>query len=157
MLAIVIGSKSDLPIFQEALKLIKELPVKYEFKILSAHRTLDATVAYAKEAEKRGVKVIIAAAGASAALPGVISSCTTLPVIGVPIASTCLQGMDALLSMVQMPKNVPVGVVSIGEAGATNAILLALRIISLQNIEIKNFLERHKEEIRDKVLKEEIF
>ncbi len=152
MISIILGSKSDIPIFNEAINLLKKWNIQYELKILSAHRTLDETITYAKEANKKGIKVIIAAAGASAALPGIIASCTTLPVIGVPIASTCLQGLDSLLSMVQMPKNIPVGVVSIGEAGAINAILFALRIISLNNHSIELLLENYKEEIKNKTL-----
>ena len=154
MLSIIVGSKSDLPIFKDAFALLKEWGVSYELKVLSAHRTLDETIAYAKEADKRGVKIIIAAAGAAAALPGVVASSTLLPVIGVPISSTSLQGLDSLLSMVQMPKNVPVGVVSIGEAGAINAVLLALRILALHNETIKELLLMHKEEIKKKVLQD---
>ena len=154
MLSIIVGSKSDLPIFKDAFALLKEWGVSYELKVLSAHRTLEETIAYAKEADKHGVKIIIAAAGAAAALPGVVASSTLLPVIGVPISSTSLQGLDSLLSMVQMPKNVPVGVVSIGEAGAINAVLLALRILALHNETIKELLLLHKEGIKKKVIQD---
>jgi 5-(carboxyamino)imidazole ribonucleotide mutase len=155
MISIVVGSKSDLPIFKDALALLKEWSVAYELKILSAHRTPEETVAYSKDAEKRGIKIIIAAAGAAAALPGVLASSTLLPVIGVPISATTLQGFDALLSMVQMPKNIPVGVVSIGEAGAINAVLLALRILAIHDKIIKERLLVFKEEIRKKVLQDD--
>lgn len=155
MIAIIAGSKSDKKIFDEALKLLQDWGIDYEFKVLSAHRTLEETIAYAKEAAQKGIKVIIAAAGASAALAGIVATCTNLPVIGVPIPSTCLQGIDSLLSMVQMPKNIPVGVVSIGEAGTVNAVLLALRIIALNNSTIDKLLTEHKEKIRQKVLTEQ--
>jgi 5-(carboxyamino)imidazole ribonucleotide mutase len=155
MISIVVGSKSDLPIFKDALTLLKEWSVAYELKILSAHRTPEETVAYAKDAEKRGIKIIIAAAGAAAALPGVLAASTLLPVIGVPVSATSLQGLDSLLSMVQMPKNMPVGVVSIGEAGAINAVLLALRILALHDKIIKERLFVFKEEIRKKILQDD--
>jgi 5-(carboxyamino)imidazole ribonucleotide mutase len=154
MIAIILGSKSDTPIFNDAIQLLNNWNIDYELKILSAHRTLEETIAYAKEAANKGIKVIIAAAGAAAALPGVITACTNLPVIGVPIASTCLQGMDSLLSMVQMPKNAPVGVVSIGEAGAVNAVLLAVRILALTNSEYYKLLNDYKEKMKNKILSE---
>lgn len=155
MIAIIVGSKTDKKIFDEALKLLQDWKIDYEFRVLSAHRTLEETIAYAKEASQKNIKVIITAAGASAALPGIIAASTNLPVIGIPIPSTCLQGIDSLLSMVQMPKNVPVGVVSIGEAGAVNAVLLALRILALNNSKIEQLLTEHKEKIRQKTLTEQ--
>lgn len=152
MIAIVLGSKSDLPIFNEVIELAKKWDIPVEVKILSAHRTTEETIEYAKNASAKGIEVIIAAAGAAAALPGIIAACTDLPVIGVPISSTTLGGLDALLSMVQMPKGTPVGVVSIGEAGAVNAFLLALRILASRNNSIKEILQNYKENLRKKVL-----
>lgn len=155
MIAIVLGSKSDLPIFNEVINLAKKWNIPFELRILSTHRTIDETIEFAKNASEKGIEVIIAAAGASAALPGIISACTHLPVIGVPISSTTLAGLDALLSMVQMPKGTPVGVVSIGEAGAMNAFLFALRILASKKPELKELLKNYREELKNKILKEQ--
>jgi len=129
--AVVMGSTSDQEVMQPALDTLDELGISYEVMVLSAHRTPDKTRAFAKGAKKKGYKVIIAGAGGAAALPGFIASYTDLPVIGVPIASTSLGGLDALLSMAEMPSGVPVAVMAIGKAGAKNAALLASRILGI--------------------------
>lgn len=128
---IVMGSQSDAEVMLECAKVLEKLEIPFESQVLSAHRNPDLTIAYAKSASQRGLKIIIAGAGAAAALPGMVAACTPLPVIGVPLAGTSLMGMDALLSIVQMPGGVPVATVAIGKAGAKNAAWLALRILAL--------------------------
>ncbi len=150
--AIMMGSKSDLPVMENSAKILKDFGVKYEMKVLSAHRTPKETAEYAEGLRSRGLRVVICGAGASAALSGVVAAHTTLPVIGVPIDATALNGMDALLSTVQMPPGVPVGAVAIGEAGAKNAALLALRILSLQNGSIEKGLEKFKKDQKKAIL-----
>ncbi len=137
---IIMGSKSDLPIMQEAANLLGEFKIPFEIRILSAHRAPDLTLQYAETAAGRGLEIIIAGAGAAAALPGMIAAKTWIPVIGVPLAATSLGGLDALLSIVQMPGGVPVATVAIGAAGAKNAALLAARILALKDEQIKNAL-----------------
>ena len=127
---IIMGSQSDWPVMKEAARLLGELGVDYEARIVSAHRTPDRLVSYAKGAKARGLKVIIAGAGGAAHLPGMLASMTSLPVLGVPVRSSSLSGLDSLLSIVQMPKGVPVGTLAIGEAGAANAGLLAASILA---------------------------
>ena len=129
--AIIMGSQSDWPTMKEAAKILDELGVAHEVKIVSAHRTPDRLWTYGKTAADRGLHVIIAGAGGAAHLPGMIASMTHLPVLGVPVKSKALKGMDSLLSIVQMPAGVPVGTLAIGEAGATNAGLLAASILSI--------------------------
>jgi 5-(carboxyamino)imidazole ribonucleotide mutase len=124
------GSRSDWPTMREAATFLTELGVPHETKVVSAHRTPDRLVKYAKEARGRGLRVIIAGAGGAAHLPGMIASMTTLPVLGVPVRSSALSGLDSLLSIVQMPRGVPVGTLAIGEAGAMNAGVLAASILS---------------------------
>lgn len=131
--SVVMGSDSDLPVMEEALKVLGEFSVPHELYLTSAHRTPERTTAFARGAAKRGVKVIIVGAGAAAHLAGVIAAQTLLPVIGVPINATSLQGLDALLSTVQMPGGIPVATMAIGKAGAKNAALLAVRILALQD------------------------
>ena len=131
--AIVMGSRSDWPTMKKAAGLLRELGVNYEAEVVSAHRTPDRLCAFAKGARDRGIKVIIAGAGGAAHLPGMIASMTTLPVLGVPVKSRALSGQDSLLSIVQMPAGVPVGTLAIGDAGATNAGLLAASILSLSD------------------------
>ena len=131
--AIVMGSRSDWPTMKKAAALLRELGVNYEAQVVSAHRTPDRLSEFAKGARDRGIKVIIAGAGGAAHLPGMIASMTTLPVLGVPVKSKALSGQDSLLSIVQMPAGVPVGTLAIGEAGATNAGLLAASILSLSD------------------------
>ena len=129
--AIVMGSQSDWPTMKAAAEVLDELEVSYEARIVSAHRTPDRMVAFAKGAEGEGISVIIAGAGGAAHLPGMIASMTHLPVLGVPVQSKALSGMDSLLSIVQMPGGIPVGTLAIGEAGAKNAGLLAASILAL--------------------------
>ena len=140
--AIVMGSQSDYSIMRRCEEILKILKIKYETKIISAHRTPDRMFEFAKSAVKNNFVVIIAGAGGSAHLAGMIASMSTLPVIGVPIETKKLKGLDSLLSIVQMPKGVPVGTVAIGENGAFNAGLLAASIISLSEIKIKKNLEK---------------
>ena len=130
-IAIVVGSESDLAYVAAAEKVLKENQTSYEIKVLSAHRKPDETAEFSRKAAGRGVKVIIAAAGLSAALPGFISSHTTLPVIGIPVVTGPLNGVDALLSILQMPSGVPLATVGLGKQGPKNAALLALRILNL--------------------------
>ncbi|HEY6435472.1 MAG TPA: 5-(carboxyamino)imidazole ribonucleotide mutase [Ignavibacteriaceae bacterium] len=139
---IIMGSDSDLPIMEDAVKVLKEFGVGYEVKVLSAHRTPNQHAEYSKTALNRGLKVIIAAAGGAAHLPGVTAAQTILPVIGVPIKGKSLEGMDALLSIVQMPPGIPVATVAIN--GAKNAAILALSIIGVANSDIRDKLIEYK-------------
>ncbi|NWG54239.1 MAG: 5-(carboxyamino)imidazole ribonucleotide mutase [Hydrogenophilaceae bacterium] len=127
------GSASDWETLEHAAKMLAQLGVPYEARIVSAHRTPERMMDYAKTAAARGLKVIIAGAGGAAHLPGMIASLTTLPVLGVPVRATALNGVDSLLSIVQMPKGVPVGTLAVGEAGAANAALLAVSILALSD------------------------
>ena len=138
--SIVMGSQSDFKTMKYCQKVLKVLKIKFETKIISAHRTPKRMYEYAKKAEKNGISVIIAGAGGSAHLPGMIAAITNLPVLGVPIESKKLKGLDSLLSVAQMPKGIPVGTVAIGDDGAINAALLAGAIISLNDKKIKNNL-----------------
>jgi 5-(carboxyamino)imidazole ribonucleotide mutase len=138
--SIVMGSQSDFKTMKFCQKFLKVLKIKFETKIISAHRTPERMFEYAKKAEKNGISVIIAGAGGSAHLPGMIAAITSLPVLGVPIESKKLKGLDSLLSIAQMPKGIPVGTVAIGEDGAINAALLAGAIISLSDKKVKKNL-----------------
>ena len=151
--AIMMGSKSDLPVMEEASKVLDEFGIPHELKVLSAHRTPKECAKYAEEFRGNGGQVFLCGAGVSAALSGVVSAHTTLPVIGVPIDASPLNGMDALLSTVQMPPGVPVGAVSIGKPGAKNAALLAVRIMSLSDKSLEDKLEKFRENQRQKILK----
>jgi 5-(carboxyamino)imidazole ribonucleotide mutase len=131
--AIIMGSRSDWPVLRHAAAMLESLGVGYEAKVVSAHRTPERMYAFAKGAKQAGFKVIIAAAGGAAHLPGMTASLTELPVLGVPIESKALKGMDSLLSIVQMPAGIPVGTLAIGEAGAKNAGLLAAKILGLSD------------------------
>lgn len=153
--AIMMGSKSDLPTMEEAANIFKEMEVVYELKVLSAHRTPHETAEYAQGLKKRGVLVVICGAGGSAALAGMVAAHTPLPVIGVPVESVLL-GIDSLLSTVQMPPGVPVAAVSIGKPGAKNAALLALRIMALSDEKIATQLDGFIEAQRQKILKEKV-
>lgn len=130
LVGIVMGSRSDWPTMKLAADILTELGVPFEAKVVSAHRTPDRLVEYAKSARSRGLKVIVAGAGGAAHLPGMVASMTSLPVLGVPVSSRQLSGLDSLLSIVQMPKGVPVGTLAIGEAGGANAGLLAASILA---------------------------
>ncbi len=144
LVSIVMGSDSDLEIMREAAKALEEFGIPYEMDVTSAHRSPDRTADYARKAAGRGVRVIIAGAGGAAHLAGVIAAHTTLPVIGVPIPSTPLQGMDSLLATVQMPAGIPVATVAIGRPGATNAGILAAQILGVADASIAKKLEAHK-------------
>ena len=138
---IIMGSRSDWPVLSEAAETLDRLGVRFETRIVSAHRTPDRLFAYARGAKARGLKVIIAGAGGAAHLPGMTASMTTLPVLGVPVPSTNLSGLDSLLSIVQMPGGVPVGTLAIGKSGAKNAALLAASILALGDKELGKRLE----------------
>jgi 5-(carboxyamino)imidazole ribonucleotide mutase len=142
---IIMGSQSDWPTMSKAAAMLDELGVPYEVKIVSAHRTPDRLVSYARTAAERGLKVIVAGAGGAAHLPGMTASMTTLPVLGVPIQSKALSGMDSLYSIVQMPGGIPVGTLAIGEAGATNAGLLAAQILALSDKELAGRVAEYRE------------
>lgn len=152
--SIVMGSDTDLPIMEDAAKVLKEFGVGYEMIISSAHRSPDSTSDFAKNASSRGIKVIIAGAGYSAHLAGVIAAYTVIPVIGVPLAVSPLQGVDALMAMGQMPGGIPVATVTIGKAGAKNAALLAIEILATSDAALtKKLLENRKkmaEDIKEK-------
>lgn len=152
LVGIVMGSWSDLPVMERAASTLADLGVPHEVKVLSAHRTPEETLAYARTAEERGLKVLIAGAGMAAALPGVLASSTLLPVLGVPMRSDTLLGLDALLSMVQMPGGIPVGTLAIGGAGATNAALLAAEILALSDVTLRERLAAHRAAQAAKVL-----
>lgn len=142
--SVVMGSESDLPVMKKCLEILDDFAVVYEMKVLSAHRMPEATSGYAKNIEKRGIKVVVAGAGGAAHLPGTIAAHTIIPVIGVPLASSDLQGLDALYSIVQMPAGVPVACMAIGAAGAKNAAILAVKILSLSSSELKKKMEEYK-------------
>jgi 5-(carboxyamino)imidazole ribonucleotide mutase len=151
LVSIVMGSDTDLEIMNEAAKALDDFGISYEMDVTSAHRSPARTSAYARKAASRGVKVIIAGAGGAAHLAGVIAAETTLPVIGVPIPSTSLNGMDSLLAIVQMPAGIPVATVAIGKAGATNAGILAAQIIGLANAGVSAKLNQLKEKLAKSV------
>lgn len=143
-IGVIMGSQSDWPVMRAATAVLDELDVAYEARIVSAHRTPDRMAAYAKAAKRRGLKAIIAGAGGAAHLPGMTASMTPVPVLGVPIESKTLSGMDSLLSIVQMPRGVPVGTLAIGEAGAVNAGLMAAAIVALSDEGVASRLEAYR-------------
>lgn len=151
LVGIIMGSRSDLETMQEAANVLDELGVPYEMKIVSAHRTPDAMFAYAEEAEGRGLEVIIAGAGGAAHLPGMTAAKTLLPVIGVPVLSSALNGLDSLLSIVQMPGGIPVATVAIGKAGAKNAGILAAQILANKYPEFRAALAEYRTAMRKAV------
>lgn len=155
LVSIIMGSDSDLPVMRSVMDVFDKFEITYEAKVSSAHRTLDRTVKYAKDADKKGIKVIIAGAGGSAHLPGVVAAATILPVIGVPLSNSPLNGIDALYSIVQMPGGVPVATVGIGASGATNAALLTIRILAMENDKIKKSLIKYIEEMSKKVIEKD--
>ena len=144
LVAVIMGSKSDWPTMKNTVALLKKLKITHETKIVSAHRTPDLLYSYAEEAESRGIEVIIAGAGGSAHLPGMISALTHVPVLGVPVESKKLKGLDSLLSIAQMPKGIPVGTLAIGEDGAINAALLAAGIIANNNSNVRKKLKNFR-------------
>jgi len=148
LVAVVMGSKSDAEAVQPTLDILTELNIDHEVNVISAHRTPEKAKQYAQEARGRGIEVIIAAAGMAAHLPGVLASWTTLPVIGIPIASGELKGVDALYSIVQMPPGIPVATVAIGSAGAKNAAYLAAEILGLKHDKIRQSYEKYRKELQ---------
>ena len=145
------GSTSDLPVMEKAAKFFDEMEIPFEINALSAHRTPDAVESFAKGAKERGIKVIIAGAGMAAALPGVIAASTTLPVIGVPVKGSVLDGVDAVYSMLQMPRGIPVATVAIN--GAMNAAILAIQMLALSDNELAEKLAAYKEGLKKKIVK----
>ncbi|EAF6702507.1 5-(carboxyamino)imidazole ribonucleotide mutase [Listeria monocytogenes] len=152
VIGVIMGSTSDWDTMKKACDVLDELEIAYEKKVISAHRTPDLMFQYAEQARERGLKIIIAGAGGAAHLPGMVAAKTTLPVIGVPIKSKALNGMDSLLSIVQMPGGVPVATVAIGESGAVNAGLLAAQILSITNDAITNRLQKRRATLEETVL-----
>lgn len=144
LVGLIMGSKSDWPTMEHAAEMLEKLGVAYETKVVSAHRTPDLLFDYAKTASDRGLKVIIAGAGGAAHLPGMIASQTSLPVLGVPVQSKALSGLDSLLSIVQMPGGIAVGTLAIGNAGATNAGLLAAQIIGLSDEAVRKAVDKFR-------------
>lgn len=149
---VIMGSTSDWPTMEKSCQVLEELQVPYEKRVVSAHRTPDEMFRYAEEAEARGLQVIIAGAGGAAHLPGMVAAKTVLPVIGVPIKTSALSGLDSLYSIVQMPGGVPVATVAIGEAGAVNAGLLAAEVLGVTDEALRKRLRQRREAIRRRVL-----
>ncbi len=150
LVSVVMGSASDEPVVKETVAVLEELGVDYEVRVMSAHRAPDRVREYALSARGRGVEVFIAAAGGAAALPGVLASWTTLPVIGVPLATSELKGIDALMAVAQMPPGVPVGCVAVGSWGARNAAYLAAQILGLKYDSIRDAYEKYRKELRER-------
>jgi 5-(carboxyamino)imidazole ribonucleotide mutase len=153
LVGIIMGSKTDLEVLQGAVEVLREFGIEHELRILSAHRTPEKVLEWSQTAEERGLEVLIAGAGSAAALPGVVAAKTVLPVLGVPVASTTLGGVDALLSIVQMPKGVPVGTLAIGKGGAANAALLAVSILGASRPDLREKLRAWRKKRADEVLK----
>jgi len=150
LVAVVMGSKSDTEALKPTLEILSQLGIEHEVNVISAHRTPEKAKQYAQEARGRGIEVIIAAAGMAAHLPGVLASWTTLPVIGVPLASSELKGVDALYSIVQMPAGIPVASVAIGTAGAKNAAYLAAEILGIKHDKIRQAYEKYRQKLQGK-------
>ncbi len=150
---ILMGSDSDLAVVEKGLSVFKKFGVEYEVRVMSAHRTPDLAVAFAESAEERGIEVLIGAAGKAAHLPGVIAALTTLPVIGLPIKSSTMDGLDSLLSIVQMPSGIPVASVAIN--GAENAALLAVQILSVKYPELREKMKAYRVEMRQAVIEKD--
>jgi 5-(carboxyamino)imidazole ribonucleotide mutase len=148
---IVVGSESDLPVMQKCVEVLSGYGIDAEIGVMSAHRAPDVVHAYASSARERGLRVLVAGAGAAAALPGVVASFTTLPVIGVPLAATPLSGFDSLLSIVQMPPGIPVATVAVGDMGARNAGHLAAQIVALGDPEVAAAIDRQRAKMRGNV------
>jgi 5-(carboxyamino)imidazole ribonucleotide mutase len=144
LVGVIMGSRSDWPTLSKAAEILAELGVPYETRVVSAHRTPDRLVAYARTARGRGLRIIIAGAGGAAHLPGMVAAMTSLPVLGVPVKSSALSGLDSLLSIVQMPKGVPVGTLAIGEAGAANAGILAASMLANDDAALLGRLEAYR-------------
>ena len=148
------GSRSDYAVMKAAVEILREFHVPFEARVISAHRTPELMVQYAQSAVERGLRCIIAGAGGAAHLPGMIAALTVVPVLGVPVAATAMQGFDALLSIVQMPKGVPVGTLAIGASGAANAALLAVAMLATTDPSLQKQLIARRAAIRDEVLRE---
>ncbi|SDK18661.1 5-(carboxyamino)imidazole ribonucleotide mutase [Lacicoccus qingdaonensis] len=151
VVGIIMGSSSDWPTMKLAADMLEEFGIEYEAKVVSAHRTPKDMMEYAENAQQNGIKVIIAGAGGAAHLPGMVASMTNVPVIGVPIESKSLKGMDSLLSIVQMPGGIPVATVSIGDAGAKNAGILAAKMLAISNEDVNLKLTEYTKSLEDKV------
>ena len=149
LVGVIIGSKTDTDLIQPALDMLKQLGIDYELSIISGHRNPERLREYGLGAEKRGIRVIIAAAGSAAHLPGILASWTTLPVIGVPLPTSDLKGIDALLSIAQMPGGVPVACMGIGKSGAKNAALFSAQILGIEYKEIREAHHRYKRELAE--------
>jgi 5-(carboxyamino)imidazole ribonucleotide mutase len=156
LVGVIMGSRSDYQVLESAIEILRELQIPHEKRIVSAHRTPDWMFEYASTAEQRGLQVIIAAAGGAAHLPGMVASKTVLPVLGVPIPATLLNGVDSLLSIVQMPKGVPVGTLAIGQPGAANAALLAASICALKDAGLRERLREWRAARQQEVLAMEL-
>jgi len=156
LVGIMMGSKSDWETMRHAAEVLAQFGVPHESRVISAHRTPDLASEYARSAESRGMEVIIAGAGGAAHLAGVVAAMTVLPVLGVPVQSKALQGLDSLLSMVQMPGGIPVGTLAIGEAGAKNAGLLAIRILAANRPELRQKLHAYHAEMAAKISAEKV-
>ena len=156
LVGVIMGSRSDYQVLEPAVEILRDLQVPFEKRIVSAHRTPDWMFEYASSAEKRGLQVIIAAAGGAAHLPGMVASKTILPVLGVPVPATMLNGVDSLLSIVQMPKGVPVGTLAIGQPGAANAGLLAASICALKDPDLRERIRAWRAARQAEVLKMEL-
>jgi len=156
LVAVIMGSKSDWEVMRQASEMLAKFEVPHECRVLSAHRTPAQTAEYVSQAEARGMEVIVAAAGGAAHLAGVCAAHTLLPVLGVPMSSASLGGLDSLLSTVQMPAGIPVGTLAIGAAGARNAALLAIAILANSRPELRDRLRRFRREQSEKVLREEL-
>jgi 5-(carboxyamino)imidazole ribonucleotide mutase len=156
LIGVVMGSRSDYSVMKSAVEILREFAIPHEVRVVSAHRTPDLMFDYAKSAAGRGLRSIIAGAGGAAHLPGMIAALTVVPVLGVPVAATALQGFDALLSIVQMPKGVPVGTLAIGASGAANAALLAVAMLATTDPALQQKLIARRNARRDSVLAETI-
>ena len=150
--AIIMGSKSDWDIMSHSANILTQFNISHESKVISAHRTPELLDEYCSEAKQKGVKIFITGAGLAAALPGVVAAKTTLPVIGVPLEASSLEGLDALLSIVQMPPGIPVGTMTIGKAGAINAALYAAAILALQDENIREKIQSYRDEQAQKII-----
>ena len=150
--AIIMGSKSDWDIMSHSANILTQFNIAHESKVISAHRTPELLDEYCREAKQKGVKIFITGAGLAAALPGVVAAKTTLPVIGVPLEASSLEGLDALLSIVQMPPGIPVGTMTIGKAGAINAALYAAAILALQDEKIREKIQSYRDEQAQKII-----
>ena len=156
IVGVVMGSKSDYEVLSAAIEILRELDIPYEAKIVSAHRTPDLLFSYAETARERGLRVIIAGAGGAAHLPGMLAAKTLVPILGVPVAATVLNGQDSLLSIVQMPKGVPVGTLAIGKPGAANAALLAAEILAITDADLYDRLAKWRAARTQQVLSQEL-